>query len=115
MQTDVPNAHNGYLDTFLDGGMIGVALLAFMLVAAGIRLLHNLRVSRYYQVRFALLIVAIFGGCTESNFGRLSLLWFATILAIVDFPFLKAKETLAPAQEVAVTEREVSEETIEAF
>jgi O-antigen ligase len=100
MQTEVPNAHNGYVDTFLDGGLIGVALLFLMLVVSGIRLLRNLRASRYYQFRFALLIVAMVAGCTESNFGRPSVLWFATVLAMMEFPSLKAHETLSHERQV---------------
>jgi exopolysaccharide production protein ExoQ len=30
MQTSIPNAHNGYLDIYLDGGIIGLILLFFM-------------------------------------------------------------------------------------
>jgi len=115
MQTPVPNAHNGYLDTFLDGGIIGVALLFLLLAASGIRLLNNLRGSRYYQVRFALLLVAIVGGCTESNFGRLSLLWFATMLALVEFPSQKAGDKILPPQVEAEPGFGLDEETIEAF
>jgi O-antigen ligase len=104
MQSGVPNAHNGYLDIFLDGGLIGVALLGLVFVASGIELLHNLRVSRYYQFRFTLLIVAILGGCTESNFGRMSVLWFVTVLALVEFPFMKGSVTSDRQQQNSTSE-----------
>ena len=95
MQTEVPNAHNGYLDIFLDGGVIGVILLFILLFTAGNRLLRNIDVNRFQRVKFALLIVAIFGGVTESNFGRPSLLWFTTVLAVMDLPSLNADEKLS--------------------
>lgn len=92
---DAPNAHNGYLDIFLDGGVIGVVLLFSFLFAAGNRLLREIGVDRYRRVKFAFLIIAIIGGVTESNFGRLSILWFTTVLAVIDFPPLKAQEELS--------------------
>jgi exopolysaccharide production protein ExoQ len=93
MQTTVPNAHCGYLDIYLDGGVIGLALLFFLLVARGKRLIANQHGNRFQQVRFAVVIVMIFYNLSESMFARLSLLWFTTLLVLIDFPTLKAAVT----------------------
>jgi O-antigen ligase len=99
MRTEVPNAHNGYLDLYLDGGWIGLALLLCLLLASGRRLIRNLDVNRYQQVRFAFLIVAIVANLTESNWGRPCAIWFTTVLVLLEFPFLKANETLSHEQQ----------------
>ncbi len=93
MQTEVPNAHDGYLDLFLDGGIIGLILLFCVLWTSGRRIIANLGKNRYQRVRFAFLIVAIVSNLTESSFARPSLLWFTMILVILEFPFLKVNET----------------------
>ena len=94
MQTIVPNAHCGYLDIYLDGGMIGLILLFYWLIAYGRKLSAGLRakldVNRFHRMQFAILIVAIFYNLSESNFARVSPIWMATLLMIVDYPRLKA-------------------------
>lgn len=89
METIVPNAHCGYLDIYLDGGIIGLVLLFFLLVAYGRRLMKNLNADRFQRVRFAMLIVMIVYNLSESMYARLSPIWFTTLLVLVDFPGLK--------------------------
>jgi exopolysaccharide production protein ExoQ len=94
MKTIVPNAHCGYLDIYLDGGLIGLILLFYVLIAYGRRLSSDLRqnfdADRFHRMRFALLIVAIFYNLSESNWARVSPIWMATLLMIVNFPIRKA-------------------------
>jgi len=89
MNTAVPNAHNGYLDIYLDGGLIALVLLFCVLVTSGKRLIANLHLNRYQRVRFAVLIVMIFYNLTESTFARLTPIWFTTLLVLIEFPPLK--------------------------
>lgn len=91
MQTGVPNAHDGYLDVFLDGGLIGVFLLLCVLITSGRRLIRNLPVHRYYRLGFAFLIIAVVHNVTETSFLRLSPLWFTTMLMLLEFPGLRDK------------------------
>lgn len=91
MQTGIPNAHDGYLDVYLDGGLIGVFLLSCVLVTSGRRLIRNLPLHRFYRLSFAFLLVAIVHNVTESSFSRLSAMWFTTLLAMLEFPSLKDK------------------------
>ncbi len=99
MNTIVPNAHSGYLDIYLDGGVIGLVLLFWMLVACGKRLIANLHVNRCQRLRFAIFIVVIIYNLSESMYFRLSPLWFTTLLVMIDFPFPKthAKRARKPS------------------
>jgi O-antigen ligase len=92
MQTGVPNAHSGYLDIYLDGGLIGLVLLFLLLLTTGNRLVRDARRSRFDRLKFALLTVAVVVNLTESNFARPSLIWFTTVLAMLQFvPLLRSK------------------------
>lgn len=95
MQTDVPNAHSGYVDLYLDGGIIGLILLFCVFLSSSRRIIANLDVNRYQRVRFAFLIAAIVVNLTESNFARPSLMWFTTLLVLLEFPFPKANQALS--------------------
>ena len=91
MKTTVPNAHDGYLDIYIDGGFIGLAILFVMLVARGNRIinaswLQRRNVDRFMRVRFAFLIVAILYNLSESAFSRMGLIWFTTLLMLLEFP-----------------------------
>jgi exopolysaccharide production protein ExoQ len=86
----VPNeAHNGYLETYLNLGLIGLLLLICLLVAtfrkARAELLTNLAWGR---LRFAFLTAVIFANWTEAKFRGLSVVWFAFYLIAIDYPKL---------------------------
>ena len=91
MHGQIPNAHNGYLDLYLDGGIIGLTLLFAVLIVSGVRLSNFPRVSKelyYFQrIRFSVLIIAIVYNLSETAYARVSLIWFTTLLMIVDFRF----------------------------
>lgn len=99
MGTRIPNAHDGYLDIYLDGGIIGLVLLFCLLFANGNRLVANLRRGRFQRVRFALLVVAILANISESFFARPSLVWFTTILVLIELPSLSRGEQVEPEAE----------------
>ena len=90
MDTGIPSAHCGYLDIYLDGGLIAVFLLFCVLVASGRRLTASSRVDRFQALRFAVLIGMILYNLSESTFMRLTPSWFTTLLVVIDFPFLKS-------------------------
>jgi O-antigen ligase len=89
----IPNAHNGYVDMYLDGGFLGLAVLYLMLIACGNRLIRYIKatrtIDRYQRVRFAFLIAAIVYNLSESSFARIGPLWFTTLLMILDYQFRK--------------------------
>jgi exopolysaccharide production protein ExoQ len=86
MQTSIPNAHCGYIDLYLDGGIIGLIFACIFLVAYGVRLTSRRKQDRTQCVRLALFCAAIVYNLAESSFLRLGLLWFTTLVMIVDFP-----------------------------
>jgi exopolysaccharide production protein ExoQ len=85
MKTLVPNAHNGYLDIYLDGGAIGLIMLAALLIASGRRLIKGGTGRGFEGLRFSILIVVMIYNLSESTFARLGTMWFATVLALTDF------------------------------
>jgi len=80
-------AHNGYLETYLDLGLIGVALLIGTLLAAGGKIKEEvMRGDRQAILRLAVLVAGVIYNLTESSFNRLSIEWFGVLLAIVFYP-----------------------------
>jgi exopolysaccharide production protein ExoQ len=90
MNSVIPNAHNGYVDLYLDGGVIGLLLLFVLLLTGGMRIIRHMRpgspLNRYEQVRFAFVIAAIIYNLSESTFARMGPIWFTTLLMMVDYP-----------------------------
>ncbi len=105
MNVPIPNAHCGYLDIYLDGGWIGLALLAVFLFVCGSRLIGKVQANRYQRVRFAILIAAIFYNLSESIFLRLSPLWFTTLLVLLEFPSIAGAAGISEPASVATDER----------
>lgn len=81
------NAHSGYLETYLDGGVIGLAVVFLLLVASARRIIRNLPLNGFHRVRFVFLIVTLAQNLTESLFVRLSPMWFTTVLVCINYPF----------------------------
>jgi exopolysaccharide production protein ExoQ len=79
-------AHNGYLETYLNGGVVGLGLLVLVLVSAYRRL--KLQLSRgglEARVRFTLLFIALIHNVSEASFNTSSLVWFVTLFAIATY------------------------------
>ena len=107
MKTTVPNAHDGYLDIYIDGGFVGLFLLFLMLASCGGRIINQLGIkdrlaNRYVLFRFAILIVAICYNLSESQYVRMSMMWFTTLIMLVELPHIartaKAGHTTAPKE-----------------
>ncbi|HZL42264.1 MAG TPA: O-antigen ligase family protein [Verrucomicrobiae bacterium] len=80
------SAHNGYLEIYLAGGFIGVAFLAVMLLATGVRINRALAWgSDYAVVRFAIFIAMLLASFTESNFACMTSLGFLFLLAAIGY------------------------------
>jgi O-antigen ligase len=78
------------LDIYIDGGIVGLIFLFILLATSGHRIIKQFRKNRdvghFLRLRFAVLAVAIIYNLSESNFARMSLIWFTTLLAIAEFP-----------------------------
>jgi O-antigen ligase len=84
----VPNeAHNGYLETYLTLGSVGVFLLLGLFVATfwkiRIELFRNFEWGRY---RLGFLAALVLYNWTEAAFKTLNPLWFAFYLIATDYP-----------------------------
>lgn len=84
---EVIQAHNGYVEIYLNGGIIGVTLLVVVLLAGGARIKDALyRGSRFAGVRFVFWLTAIIHNFSEASFCKLGVLWFAVLLVITESP-----------------------------
>lgn len=79
---NVNEAHNGYLETYLNGGLIGLSLLIAALVSVGNKIKHALmREGSFSALLFSFLVVTVVYNLTESVFNRLNLTWFVFLIA----------------------------------
>ncbi len=78
-----PNqAHNGYLETYLNLGFVGVSLLTATIIATGHKIKKILiRNNGIGKLIFTYFIVALFYNLTEAMFNSLNLIWFVFIYA----------------------------------
>jgi O-antigen ligase len=77
-------AHNGYVETYLNGGVVGVVLLVGLLIAGYGRIRTGLRVGASGAAfACAVLLVAVVYNASEASFNKLNLLWFATLFAVM--------------------------------
>ena len=80
-------AHNTYLETYLNSGLIGVALLLAVLLSAGIRIKQEAMKSESFGAfRLGCFLPLLFYGYTEAFTNRLGVLWFMYILVIIRYP-----------------------------
>lgn len=84
--TSLKQAHNGYLEMYLDGGILAVLLLLLMLACGGKKVLEDLvRGSRFANAKLAFFAIALLHNYTEASFFRLNVLWFACLLSIIRY------------------------------
>lgn len=83
-----PNqAHNGYLETYLNGGWIALGFLVMLLVSSGARLKKRLMAGgSFARVLFAYFVVIIFYNWTEAMFNKMTPIWFIQLLTAVVYP-----------------------------
>jgi len=91
-------AHNGYLDLYLNLGWIGILLLAFLLVTG-----YRSAVAAFRRdpnsgsLRLAYLLTAVTYNLTESAFKTQNPVWIFFLLAIITVPKALLRETTPPA------------------
>jgi len=75
------SAHNGYLDVYLDGGFIGLALVLVMLVVVFRKVMGQLGSdSKMASLQFAFLLLIVVRNWSETSFLRGGPLWFTFLL-----------------------------------
>jgi O-antigen ligase len=84
-------AHNGYLETYLNGGLVGVVLLViFLLTALGKVLRKSIRGQPFGFIGLPFWIVSLIYNNSESSFFILNTLWFVTLLTTMDWEIRSA-------------------------
>lgn len=95
MGVRISTAHNGYLEVLLDGGVIGVSLLAIMLLGRGNSIANRMVAGDpWARIGFIYLILALIHNLSESTFFRFSILWFFLVLSMITPP---ARQIIAVA------------------
>jgi len=80
-------AHNGYLETYLNLGLVGLAMLIGLIIATfrkiRLELLSNFQFGRF---RLGLLAAVVVCNWTEATFKGLSPIWFVFYIIAMDYP-----------------------------
>jgi len=83
----INEAHNGYLEIYLNGGLLGLGLLLAMIVSVWSKLKRGvMNESSMATLFFAFLVMVGFYNLTEAGFSRLGLTWFVFLLAALGYP-----------------------------
>jgi exopolysaccharide production protein ExoQ len=102
-QRGIQQAHDGYLELYLNLGWIGLALLGTLIVSGYYRGMELYRRDAHAgRLRIAVLTAAVLFGFTEAGFRMLSPDWFGFLLAVIAMPLAAAP--LPKAQTVRVLE-----------
>jgi exopolysaccharide production protein ExoQ len=79
-------AHNGYLEIFLDGGILGLVFLGIMLIDVGRRATRMfLSGTDLGRLTFAVFLVMLIYNVSESMYARRSPLWFVFLLLSIEY------------------------------
>jgi hypothetical protein len=96
-QYSIIQAHNGYLEVYLNGGWIAILLLLALLFAASQSIKRDLlQGSDFAIVRFMLLVIAIIHNFTEASISKGGLIWFVLLLAVARYPKADSLRARAP-------------------
>jgi exopolysaccharide production protein ExoQ len=97
----INQAHNGYLETYLNNGLVGAFLLVTMIVAVGAKIKKELLEDRSLGALFlTFLVVAVFVNLTEAMFDKLNLIWFTFLLAAIEYPLSASPRSEDAAEKV---------------
>jgi O-antigen ligase len=88
LDNDVINeAHNGYLEAYLNGGLVGLAMLLLMMANAFSRISEEVKQgSGYGPIRFVFFLSTAVYAMTEAVFSRLGPVWLIFLFAAMNYP-----------------------------
>jgi len=103
----ITQAHNGYLETYLNIGALGVLFLAAMLLSGFQKIKRRLVMgTEYSRVQVAFWFVALAYNYSEASFNSLSLLWIVTLLVIAEAPQLRSSSARSVGRPSTVSTRQ---------
>lgn len=95
---EINSAHNGYLEVYLDGGIVGDGFLVMLLLVTGWRAINRVFEGHPLgRVGLIFWLLAIIYNFSESSFFRLDVLWFSFLLTSVHPPRLAQRIAERPA------------------
>jgi O-antigen ligase len=88
----IVQAHNGYINQYLEGGIIGLLFLAAMMWAGFRSIKRDLvRGDDFARIRLMFWVIALVYNFSEAAFTQLSLLWAVTMLVVVQGAAVEAE------------------------
>ncbi len=106
---DMVQAHNGYIETYLNGGLIGVGLLAVLLVSAYWRIRKQLVLGvPEGTIRLVVLLMAILYNNSEASFTKVGLMWLVTVYAFMEYRMQSPQRQIVPLRAWSVDSRKDS-------
>ncbi len=95
----VDEAHNGYLEAYLELGAVGLFLLAGVVLSAFARALQSLATeSPYGRLRMAFLVVFLAYNFTESGYKATTFICFVFLMVAIEAPATLRATAPAPAR-----------------
>jgi exopolysaccharide production protein ExoQ len=89
----IQEAHNGYLEVYLNLGWIGVTLLATLIVTGYRNVITSFRRDRKAgTIRLAFFVVGLIFCFTEAGFRMMSMMWIAFLLSTLAVPTIKLRK-----------------------
>lgn len=103
-----PNeAHNGYLETYVNLGLIGLFMLVAVIIAAYRKICRGLLTNfQFGRFRLGFLVAIVLYNGTEASFRGLDPLWFVFYIIALDYPRVEY-EPLLQSSETARLEDEM--------
>jgi hypothetical protein len=88
-----PNqAHNGYIETYINLGIVGLILLSGMIVSGYVKAQKSFMIDPYYgRIRFGLLLPIVIFNYTDATFKALHILYFVFFLIVIDLPYKRER------------------------
>ncbi len=89
-----PNqAHNGYLELYLNIGLIGLSLLFILILYSIFNIVKNLKNNQYYNyqvLRITFIVIVLIINYTEAYFK--GTVWFIFLMMAMDYPIYKLNQ-----------------------
>jgi hypothetical protein len=80
-------AHNGYIEVYLNLGWIGLALLSIVIIGGYRSIITSLRQdAERGSLRLGYLMIALIYNCTEASFKFMTPVWFGFLLSTIAVP-----------------------------
>lgn len=93
----INSAHNGYLEMYVDGGLMGDFLLGVFLLASGGRIINRLFAGHPLgSLGLVFWLLSILYNMSETSFFKLDPLWFALLMVSIECPRRRRKWVQTP-------------------